>query len=197
MIQKNAIGNVVTHAVGYADKPGTLPFFVPEDSNHGAGSFSADSLNTPGETIQLPLVPGDDHLQKAGVKRIDLMKMDIQGYEKPALEGLRQTLTRDRPIVIMELIVLKKEKLGFFSEQELRGAYPPNYTFFRIGRTLRTGFTHRLWGHHTLFCWDTKQPYRLTPFDMKFEDNGTHTNLLAVLGERIEELKSLLPSRFE
>lgn len=187
MIERNGIDNIVVHPVGYAAEEGTLPFFVPPDANLGAGSFSSDSSPEPGETIELPLVRGDADL--AGVDRVDVVKIDIQGYEKPALAGLRETLTANRPFVVMELLVDHAEAYSFRSEEDLRGVYPPDYSFFVIGEVVRPELTLRLSENWTFYCWDTERTYTLRPFQMEFRDEGgVHYNLLAVPDERLEHL---------
>ena len=194
MIVDNKIDNIVVHPVGYAAEPGVLPFVVPPDNNLGGGSFSSDSVDgAPGDTIDLPLLRGDDDLAKHGVSKVDLIKIDIQGYEKPALEGLHDTLWNNRPFVIMELLVSEKEKLGFFSEEELRSVYPPNYEFFTIGEIDEPGMTLALPADWKLYCLDTRPEYVLKRFDMKFVDEGgVHSNLLAVPSERVGDLEKMV-----
>ena len=40
----------------------------------------------------LPIVIGDEWLQHAGISNVDIIKCDIEGYEKQALSGLIITL---------------------------------------------------------------------------------------------------------
>lgn len=197
MVAENGVDNLFVHEVGYADEPGVLPFYEPEDSNLGVGSFSSEGLFAKGTQVDLPLVRGDEHLAAAGVTRVDLIKIDIQGYEKPALAGLRATLERDRPIVLMELAVEGAVELGYFSEADLRASFPTDYAFYRIAWVERTGWTQKLWGRKMLLCWDTKPQYYLEPFDMTFVDDGSHTNLLIVPQERVEELARQLGGRMQ
>ncbi len=129
-IKKEKIMNVEIHAVGYANEPGEMPFIVPPDSNLGIGTFSTSRFKAEKGVIQLPLVVADDDLEKRGVKRIDVVKIDIEGYEKPALKGLKKTMERDRPVVILELNTSNKE--GFHSMKELSETFPKDYKFYEI-----------------------------------------------------------------
>jgi FkbM family methyltransferase len=45
----------------------------------------------------------DSFLAKAGIDRVDFMKIDVDGFECSVLRGARRTLQRMRPILIMEL----------------------------------------------------------------------------------------------
>ena len=86
--------------MGLGNKNGELPFFEPPESNLGAGSFiqreGPESKNN-----TMPLVVGDEWLHKKGISKVDIIKCDIEGYEKTAFLGLKQTLARNRLIIVM------------------------------------------------------------------------------------------------
>ena len=44
----------------------------------------------------------DDYLEREGIGRVDIVKMDVDGYECSVLRGAKQTLIRHRPMIIME-----------------------------------------------------------------------------------------------
>jgi hypothetical protein len=43
----------------------------------------------------------DDFLAEAGVERVDFVKIDVQGFEGPVLEGLERTLRRSPGVVVL------------------------------------------------------------------------------------------------
>ncbi|MEN8160392.1 MAG: FkbM family methyltransferase, partial [Myxococcota bacterium] len=91
---------------------------------------------------ELEIVTGDSIFAGQPPIRIDLVKMDIEGYEKPALRGLRATLAASRPIVVVEITIDPGLELGFHSERELRAAFPGDYEFHyfdRLSRDPRSG----------------------------------------------------------
>ena len=58
--------------------------------------------------------------------------MDIEGYEKPALEGLRNTLVNNRPFVVFELTTDPASKTSIKTKKELKSLFPENYDFLLI-----------------------------------------------------------------
>ena len=105
MVEHNHIKNIVIHPFGLGDENSKEPFFRPPDINLGMGSFVEGFQENNSYEGELEIRIGDEALQKAGVMSVSLIKMDIEGYEKPALKGLRRTLQRHRPIVEFELSV--------------------------------------------------------------------------------------------
>jgi len=97
--------NVTLHKFGLADQAQDLPFYLPEGANSGLGTLSG------AERYDRPLVQagtarierGDDALAAAGIAEIDAIKIDVQGFEKEVLTGLRETLRTSRPVVWLEV----------------------------------------------------------------------------------------------
>jgi FkbM family methyltransferase len=118
MLEINNITNVSVHPVGLGREAARLPFDVVE------ASFSPWTHRDKASMMELEIVAGDTALARAGVVRVDLIKMDIEGYEKPALLGLAGTLRRDRPVVVFELTIDPKRPELFSSEAELREVFP-------------------------------------------------------------------------
>lgn len=62
-------------------------------------------------TDLVPSITIDDFFEKEKLHRIDLMKIDTDGYELDVLEGSRKVIEKYRPYIIFEF--------GFFSEKEI------------------------------------------------------------------------------
>jgi FkbM family methyltransferase len=127
MVEANHIDNVAIHPVGLGREAARLPFHEPDPTNLGTGSF-VDGFRSEDAAVQtLEIVVGDEALAAADVERVDLIKLDVEGYEKPVLEGLRATLAGSRPVVAMELTIDPASDDLFASEEELAAAFPPGY----------------------------------------------------------------------
>lgn len=187
MLDASDITNVEIHPVGFSETAGTLPFYVPPDENLGSGSFSASIVGdrAGGELVELPLVVGDRYLEEQNIAEIDIVKIDIEGYEKGALRGLHAMLVRDRPTVFLELNVGNEE--GFHSEDELRSVFPDDYQFWELLEPER--FIWQVGERGVVACGDDDRSYALVPYDMSFENAGVTLVAIPVsLGARLGEL---------
>ena len=167
-LKLNNLSNVVIYPVGLGDKKVEMPFYDPPDSNQGTGSFVEGSFSENAlESHLLKIVVGDDELERNGVEKIDLIKMDIEGYEKYALIGLKRTMEKSRPIIVMELTLGLNED-SFNDEQELRSVFPKDYVFLSFGIIADSAITGK-------YCLEEKS----------FEDDGFERwNVLAYPREK-------------
>ena len=94
----------------------------------GSGTFlpihSEDSAKPVG---RFRVVVGDKWLQQSGVSSIELIKIDVEGYEKPVLTGLSSILARDRPVVVVELSRPPSGTIKSFDE--LKRLFPDRFRF--------------------------------------------------------------------
>ncbi len=128
-IQLNQIENIHLHEIGLSNEDGALEFFAPTGQNQGIGSFDASTVDKGNKVAgKLELAIGDGYISKHQLPGIDLLKMDVEGFEKNALAGLRQTLLRDRPILVCEVSYGKD--LSFASLDEFREVLPPDYELY-------------------------------------------------------------------
>ena len=104
-LELNGLDHVTLHTVGLGENAETRPYFLDQESaNSGTGSFLADHAGAP-EAAQLTIARGDDLISSWGPTAAppDFVKIDIEGYEAPALMGLRHTMTESPPIIMMEI----------------------------------------------------------------------------------------------
>jgi len=137
-INTNQLVNIAVHPLGLSNENARLPFFAPTGSNEGIGSFDPSTTSKGNVSIgELELVRGDDYFLNAGIANIDILKMDVEGFEKPALEGLRETLCRTRPLLVCEITYGKE--LSFTSMKELASHLPADYQLFTFDKRKQDG----------------------------------------------------------
>ena len=98
-IAENGLTQVVLVAAAASDRPGTLSLQAYGQSNSDSGHFgvaASTSVIEGGARFDVPARPLEELLRDAGVDRVDVMKMDIEGAEAKALPGLGRYLTEGR-----------------------------------------------------------------------------------------------------
>jgi FkbM family methyltransferase len=133
-VEINRLQNVIVHPFGLGSEYSKQPFFRPPETNHGTGSFVKEFWDANSAAGALEIRAGDDVFEQVGVARIGLIKMDIEGYEKPALIGLQRTLRQNRPVVEFELTTNPKTDVSVKSYEELVALFPNDYDFLTFSR---------------------------------------------------------------
>jgi FkbM family methyltransferase len=94
---RNRFENVELHKVAAGSSNGTARLALPDRANGGSFSLVPDAR--PG-SFDVPLRTLDSVI--AG-RPVHLVKLDIEGAEGPALDGMMQTLKAQRPPLLLEL----------------------------------------------------------------------------------------------
>ena len=130
-IALNGIKSITVVPLGLSQIEESLGYFEPPSHNLGAGSFIKEhSLENTDVGLQLRLVKGDDFVLANKIARLDLIKIDVEGFEYNVLAGLKESISRLRPVVVLEL---NKDMLSRFnSEKDFIDFFPPNYSFFNF-----------------------------------------------------------------
>lgn len=86
-----------------ADKAGTLTLHVLKDYIGSSSVYSAEQLDSylhgkmeaaEAEAIEVPAISIDEYAKQQKIKQVDLIKMDIEGFEDKAYEGMRRTIQK-------------------------------------------------------------------------------------------------------
>ena len=134
MVEINGIKNIAIHPYGLGDETSKKPFFKPSDKNLGTGSFVKGFNTENSDAGALDIRKGDDAFVKEQITSVSIIKMDIEGYEKVALLGLRQTLTRHRPIIMFEITTDPDSPVSIKGASELKSLFPEQYEFLLISK---------------------------------------------------------------
>jgi FkbM family methyltransferase len=125
----NNITNVELRRFALGDAESELEFYDSPDGTTGQGSLVKPDGDAAKLVMKVPVRRGDDEL--AGlVSRIGLIKIDVEGYERFVLTGLKKTLEQARPFVLFELG--DSSKPFFSSSDDLVQAFPSDYSFYEV-----------------------------------------------------------------
>ena len=93
--------HVYPAAVG--DAPGTACFHFSDKANETGWGSLLSGEDAPTRETTVPVVRLDDWAREQAVRRVDFIKMDIEGGEFRALQGAAELLSRYRPVLVAEL----------------------------------------------------------------------------------------------
>ena len=130
-IRLNKIENITVHPVGLGERDEALPYFAPQGSNTGTGSF-LDQVdgNQQVPTSRLQIVHGDRLVEKLHLQELHLIKIDVQGFERFVLSGLHNTILKYRPAIYMEFS--EETRDSFTSYEEFIASFPEDYRFHHV-----------------------------------------------------------------
>lgn len=132
----NGIEHVSVFDCALGREPGTLPLRVPkstsaEFSNIGLASFVA--LETPHDLVDVDVRTLDDVLASLNLDRVDVVKIDVNGFETSTLRGMNTCLERYRPAVIFEYDAWAWGQANVRSVEAFELFQAAGYEVFRIG----------------------------------------------------------------
>ena len=98
------LGNVKCLCLAASDSAKSSTLFVPNDGNLGHATMSLNQHRS-SKKISIECRPLDQIVdENGGGIPIGLIKIDVEGHELEVLKGARNTLLRDRPIVLFEAL---------------------------------------------------------------------------------------------
>jgi FkbM family methyltransferase len=101
----NALGNVTVLPVGLGERSGSFELYKVVASNSGMNRIlqgTAADPALPHATIHVERL--DDLWPTLGAARLDVMKIDVEGFEFSVLRGARATIERFQPVLFIELV---------------------------------------------------------------------------------------------
>lgn len=104
-VRINRLQNVLVFSQGLADEPGTAILHLADPEHNGQntlGEFGYRGVERAGD-IEINLTTIDWLRAQGQMRRVDILKMDVEGAEMKVLIGARETLNLDKPVILMEL----------------------------------------------------------------------------------------------
>jgi len=99
-VERNDLKNIQVYSLALGDHPGSVPMEVRTPSNRG-GNRIAPGVTTAGKMVEVMRL--DDFLSTHPLDRVDLIKMDVEGFEVRVLRGAEKTLRLFKPTLFIEV----------------------------------------------------------------------------------------------
>jgi FkbM family methyltransferase len=97
---RNKFGNITCLNIGLGESTSTLKIYELTDHNSGMNRIVLEELDRPFKEVKIERL--DDVMENRNIHQIDMIKMDVEGFEGFVLKGASKTLTSGNAKILME-----------------------------------------------------------------------------------------------
>ena len=141
-LEENGCSRVEAMNMAVGRATGEVTFL--DTPRYGAGSFAVNDegqiavKHHAEDLIKVPCVGIDDFVEQRNLSRVDLIKIDVEGFEIDVLEGAQKTLAAHRPIAILEFnsycFITHTQMLPTVALERIAAVFPHLYVIRGPGR---------------------------------------------------------------
>jgi FkbM family methyltransferase len=135
----NQLDNVTLFPVALGAVDEELSYFPVAGRNPGAGTLNQNHGEGFAAPITVPVMNGDQFIDAHKLPKVDLIKIDVEGFEPFALRGLSHHILEDRPIILTELSDGTRRNIG--SERAFRELFYDDALFVGVSGRQGARFT--------------------------------------------------------
>ena len=111
-IRRAGCTNVTVSSLALGQASGRAELVLYPSTNFGGSSLRPDDATAHRRRAPVTVIPLDDYLDRAGVARVDVLKIDVEGAELDVLEGASRTLAAN-PRIVLVVEFLRENPLRF------------------------------------------------------------------------------------
>lgn len=108
------------HRLALSDAAGTCAFFVPDNEPKNGHLVFGEPQQSGGESFEVAIATLDSVC--ADLDRVDFIKIDAEGAESRIFKGMRETIARHNPLIVLEFNSNRGDAPEFVAE--LQATYP-------------------------------------------------------------------------
>ncbi|MFN0188030.1 MAG: FkbM family methyltransferase [Bacteroidia bacterium] len=116
-IALNRFNNVSVSQIALSNKEETL--FFQEPNNNNSGGVFMNKSNTPG-SYKVEGITLDAYVERVGIKVLDLIKVDVEGFETNVLKGASETCKKFRPKLFVEVDDVNLKSQGSSADELIK-----------------------------------------------------------------------------
>lgn len=131
-VKRNSANNLIAVNLGLSNTQAQQTIYIPNNGNLGTSSIETKADDS--EQFNIETVAGDDYLAKNyDGSHVDFIKIDVEGHEAMALLGLKHTLLKCQPLVLIEW--KNSKMLAQFKQLNLFEDLFPEYKAYALSYT--------------------------------------------------------------
>lgn len=100
-LELNGLANVVITNAGLGEREAMMSVVTTDDNGNSLGGLSRIENHAPDASSQPVRIVAVDEIVPAD-RRVSIIQLDVEGFERPALTGALETIRRCRPLVLVE-----------------------------------------------------------------------------------------------
>ena len=95
--------NIKCYNIAIGSGNGKIDFLISKKSNWSKIKNESDHIENGDKIIQVDIMTLDSFSEKNEIKKVDLLRMDVEGYERNIIEGSMNFLEKFKPILMIEV----------------------------------------------------------------------------------------------
>jgi FkbM family methyltransferase len=101
-VRRSGSRNILPSDLAVSDRSGSAVMYLGDDRDSDIHALAQSERRT--GSVEVRTITIDDYVEQKSVGRVDLIKIDVEGAELPALRGARRLLAReDAPLIQAEV----------------------------------------------------------------------------------------------
>ncbi len=141
----NTFKNISIYNLAISDTASELYFNVSRSQN-SSGIFLSDKGS--GQSRKVVAIKLDDFCSEKNIDRIDLIKIDVEGFELKVLKGAEEILRKFRPKMFIEIDEVHLKRAGASAKEVVKMLLDLNYKISRADTQETIGMDYNFEGKH-------------------------------------------------
>ena len=146
-VRLNRLSSVRTEPLALGSAASTRPFFQVTSGDSTRGGLQPPASADQVSEISVETVRLDDYVSRFPLKRVDFVKLDVEGGEREVLEGASSVLTKFRPIFICEVLDATTQAWGYKAREIILMLQSLGFIWFEI-RSDGSVVLHKIRDHY-------------------------------------------------